>query len=191
MGRLARLRTLAALLPALLPAAGCAVAIAALTPAPPAAAGELGPVVGAVQEWANRVRRENGAPVLRRDEALEKVAAEYSRELAARGELAHESPTPGRATPAERLAAGGARFGRWAENLAWATEGRDNVGWRVVNGWMFSPGHRAHLLDPGFHYVGTGVAQGRDGSWYVVQLYAAQPLHQRRRASRGGLDASR
>lgn len=128
-----------------------------------------------VLAWANRVRRDAEVPILRRDPRLQRVAIAYSRELARRDEISHESPTPGGETPAARLAAGGARFASWAENLAWTSAGPGGAGARVVNGWMFSPGHRVNLLDVRFRYAGTGAAEAADGTWYVVQLYGARP----------------
>ncbi|HYJ78698.1 MAG TPA: CAP domain-containing protein [Longimicrobiaceae bacterium] len=156
----------------------CSLLLAGITPSTSDAhrtATRSDSVARDVFAWANRVRRDAEVPLLRRDPRLESVAARYSRELARRGEIAHESPTRGGETPAARLAAGGARFARWAENLAWTSAGPRGAGARVVNGWMFSPGHRVHLLDVGFRHAGTGVAEAADGTWYVVQLYGTRP----------------
>ncbi|HMS75101.1 CAP domain-containing protein [Gordonia sp. (in: high G+C Gram-positive bacteria)] len=37
--------------------------------------------------------------------------------------------------------------------------------------WWNSPGHRENLMNPEFDRIGVGVAQGRNGTWFYVQLF--------------------
>lgn len=124
----------------------------------------------------NELRAVHAAPALEPDPLLTRAAQLYAEELAERGALDHHSPTPGRATPLERMRAMGAKVGKWGENLALAEHYRDGqVPFAMLGGWLRSPGHRVNLLNPA--YVSTGIGMSRDpaGRWYAVQLYAGPP----------------
>ena len=161
------------------PASAAALLLAALScapppPAPPAPA-DAEAVARELLADANLARAQARAPALRPHPALMRAARAYSRELARRGELDHFSRRSGRRTPLERIRAAGAAVGPWAENLARAERLPGDVPIFTVVGWLQSPRHRASLLDPRFRFTGIGVAPAKDGSWYVVQLYAAPP----------------
>ncbi|HEX7090539.1 MAG TPA: CAP domain-containing protein [Longimicrobiales bacterium] len=121
---------------------------------------------------ANAVRMRAGSRPLVMDAALRRAARRYSRELAERQEIEHLSPTPGRRTFRQRIAAEGARARIAGENLARLSASVESLPSRAVRAWMKSPGHRRNLLDPIFSRTGIGVMLGRDGIWYVVQVYA-------------------
>jgi uncharacterized protein YkwD len=121
---------------------------------------------------ANAARMRAGARPLVMDPALRRAARRYSRELAERREIEHLSPTPGRRTFRQRIAAEGARARVAGENLARLSASAESLPARAVLAWMKSPGHRRNLLDPMFSRTGIGVMLGRDGLWYVVQVYA-------------------
>ena len=42
----------------------------------------------------------------------------------------------------------------------------------IQGAFLNSPAHRANMLDPRFDTMGTGVAKARDGTVWVVQLFA-------------------
>src|SRR5690606_23948165 len=121
---------------------------------------------------ANAVRMRAGAGPLVMDPALRRAARRYSRALALRGEIEHLSPTPGRRTVRQRIAAEGAEARVAGEHLAPRTASVESLPRRAVQAWMKSPGHRRNLLDPIFTRTGIGVMLGPDGIWYVVQVYA-------------------
>jgi len=121
---------------------------------------------------ANQVRGERGARRLVTDPALTRAAIAYAQELARRGEIEHLSPTPGRRTFRQRIAAAGAYPRVGGENLARLTSAPSSLGRRTVSAWLRSPGHRVNLLDPIFTRTGVGVWLGGDGVWYIVQIYA-------------------
>jgi len=115
----------------------------------------------------NRERALSGAPALRGDPLLDRVAAAHARNLAAREVIAHR-PTPDDG-PIERLERAQLRAERVAENLARAQTLTD-----AHARWMASPSHRANALDPALDALGIGVA-ARDGELYVVALFATHP----------------
>jgi uncharacterized protein YkwD len=119
----------------------------------------------------NRARQRVGSPPLIASEALDRVAHDYAAELAGRGVLDHVSPTPGLETMGQRIAAGGVRWRRAAENLARRTGPAGDVAANIVAGWIASPGHAANMHEPAYARAGTGVARDRGGMWFVVQLY--------------------
>ena len=82
-----------------------------------------------------------------------------------------------------RILAHGYAGGRlvWAlgENLAWGS-GDLGIPVAVVDAWMHGPGHRANILNAGFHEGGVGVAPGvpiagagrRGGATYTLDFGA-------------------
>jgi uncharacterized protein YkwD len=53
----------------------------------------------------------------------------------------------------------GARGYTLGENIAWGSWDYATPA-NIVDGWMHSPGHRANILNPGFHEIGLGIARG-------------------------------
>ena len=42
--------------------------------------------------------------------------------------------------------------------------------------WWNSPGHHANIMNPEFDQIGVGVAQGRNGTWFYVQLFGRRQV---------------
>lgn len=120
---------------------------------------------------ANAARSRAGMSALATDAALARAAQDYVRELAARGELSHASTRVGYETPMDRIDSAGLRVSAAAENLA-ALSVRAAMPSAVIDMWLESAGHRRNLLNSAYRITGAGAAQGRDGIWYFVQLYA-------------------
>ncbi|MFN2323006.1 MAG: CAP domain-containing protein [Trueperaceae bacterium] len=118
--------------------------------------------------------REGLAPVAG-SSVLALAARHHAEEMTRLAYFSHVSPTPGRRDVGDRVSlVGGAQIAV-GENLA-AVSLRDlDVADRVIAGWMASPGHRANLLRPEWTHSGFGIAEGRDGRAYVVQVFAADP----------------
>ena len=72
--------------------------------------------------------------------------------------------------PGDRVQVGGYSFSRVAENVGWQL-GKTDPASSMMEGWKASPGHRKNLLIPEVVDTGVGVAQGRSGRWYFVQLF--------------------
>lgn len=121
---------------------------------------------------ANAARAQAGVARLAPDAQLGTAAADYARELAARGTLSHTSIRRGYTTLMERLALAGARVVRAGENLG-AMSARSELPVQVIRMWLDSEGHRRNLLNPAYTLTGAGAAAGADGTWYFVQVYAS------------------
>lgn len=160
-------------LAALLAAAACETPGRAADPDPRPGAVADRRLAAAVLAQANQARRQSGVARLRADRALDGMAESFSRELARRGELSHESTVSTRRMLADRLRASGARVGASAQNVARSVEAEPILPAQVVVGWMRDPASRAALVRPEFALAGTGAARADDGTWYIVQVYAA------------------
>lgn len=126
----------------------------------------------ALHEAVNAVRRREGLIPLERDATVDRVARAHSRDMAARGYFAHE--TPEGLTPPDRLARGGvAGISLAGENVGLTSRGDPNQ--EIVTGWLASPVHRQNLLAPMFNRTGVGIARAADGTLYYTQLYVTVP----------------
>jgi uncharacterized protein YkwD len=56
--------------------------------------------------------------------------------------------------------------GTWGENIAQGYGSAQSV----VAAWMASPGHRANILNPAYHYMGLGYVAA--GNWWCQQFLA-------------------
>lgn len=126
--------------------------------APAPAQGSLTPAEYAAQVLAdvNAVRRSHGLAALSDDACADRYAQPQAQRMAAQGTIWHQDLHP------FLDACGGTKA---AENVA-TSPGSPQ---QVVDAWMASSGHRANILDPQLHSVGTGAARGSDGRWYVCQ----------------------
>jgi uncharacterized protein YkwD len=173
------------LLPALLLSATCAAAARpAIDPAD---------LAHRIHAGINAERAKEKLPPLAWDEALARIAAAHSRDMAGRGYVGHQSPE-GNGFPFRYRRAGyscGIREGRTihqgAENIALGSlyasvttvNGVATYDWnsvetlarRAVEGWMKSPGHRRNILTPHWRHEGIGVAIGKDDKVYVTQNF--------------------
>jgi uncharacterized protein YkwD len=154
-------------LPAL---AACSLATTVAAPASaasPCAAGDRRPAH--LEESALRAttlcllnarRAAHGVSALRLDARLSRASRRHSRDMAANRYFAHESLNGARFSA--RIARTGWMNGRsrWSigENLAWGS-GSQATPRAIVSAWMHSAGHRANILNGGFHVIGIGAAR--------------------------------
>src|SRR5215213_11213390 len=128
-------------------------AAAALPYSSKRAAGGAGTVV---LQRLNAVRAAHGAPRLRIDRTLARVAGRHSRDMVLHHYFAHDSRSGARFSA--RIAGSGwmGDRRRWkvGENLAWGT-GCSATAASVVAAWLQSPAHRRVLLDPAYRVVGV------------------------------------
>jgi uncharacterized protein YkwD len=118
----------------------------------------------------NRDRAASGLPPLLHDARLAEVARAYSREMAAKGEVAHFSRRSGSAVDRVRAAGIAPLPTVVAENV-----GRDYSAEEIERGFMASPGHRRNILSGEVTRAGVGVAVGpRENG--VVPLFVTQLL---------------
>ena len=140
--------------PALL---ACACTAAALLMAAPAVASNA---ERQAIDVLNKVRHAHGLPSLRVSKSLNSSSGRYAKRMLRTDYFGHASHI--------QVASG---FRSAGETLAW------HSGWhpqprRTIRRWMGSPGHRAILLSPSFHWVGIGLARGRLGSRMVTAWVA-------------------
>lgn len=126
----------------------------------------------------NAARAEHGRSPLGHHEGLAVAARRHAAHMAELGFLSHDSPDPARATVGRRLALAGVPLVEHGENVA-RVSGHMDVARESVEGWLASPTHRDNLLSEGFSHVGFGTATADDGTVYVAQVLAANPLERR------------
>jgi uncharacterized protein YkwD len=119
---------------------------------------------GSVAAMIDAARASEGLSGLARDDRLDRLALRHAEAMRELGRIAHDT---GDGTPAERVAAGGVSATLVGENVAHART--PALAHRSL--WA-SPSHRANLLEPNYDSVGIGVAEGKDGSLWVSELFA-------------------
>lgn len=107
-------------------------------------------------ELTNKEREMKGLKPLVIDVKLCLAARDHSEDMKTVGFFAHESPVEGKKTFSDRAR----RFATTAhgENIA-----RYNSAPAAVEGWMNSDGHRANILNDGYHRIGIG----KSGDFYT------------------------
>ena len=123
----------------------------------------------------NAERRARGLPALRDNARLRLAATKHSRDMVHRRYFDHTAP--GGVSMVTRVQRTGyiAAARSWAlgENIAWGS-GSLSTPARIVRAWMHSSGHRANILDRGFHEIGVGIAVGTpenlDGATYTTDF---------------------
>jgi hypothetical protein len=133
------------------------------------------PSEGRLLELTNAEREATGVDELAPHGALEQAARHHAEEMMRLGYLSHVSPTEGRRTVSDRLAAVGSTLVTVGENLAAVSPNGDDVPERVIEGWLESDSHRENLLAERWTHVGVGLAESSDGRVYAVQLFAFDP----------------
>ena len=107
----------------------------------------------------NVERAARGLAPLRLDRRLSRAARAHSADMVAHRYFAHDS-RDGTGFGARIARTGWTRHRRgWTigENIAWG-EGPLSTPASIVDAWMHSEGHRANILNCGFHVIGIGVA---------------------------------
>jgi uncharacterized protein YkwD len=104
----------------------------------------------------NKERRKRGIRKLRDNSRLNLASQRHANDMSRRHYFEH-GDFVGRIKNARYLK--GARGYTLGENIAWGSYDYATPA-NIVDGWMHSPGHRANILNPGFHEIGLGVARG-------------------------------
>jgi uncharacterized protein YkwD len=111
----------------------------------------------------NLERARQGLPPVTRDADAEEAAYAHAVDMDVRDFFAHDAPSPNASTPGQRLAAAGATYQGWGENIA--------IGYTspasVMAGWMASTGHRNNIMNPSFNRLGVGVRYGTGQALWV------------------------
>ena len=150
-------------------------------PAAPASSAQIARYEKQLCDLANRERKQRGLPALQISPVLAEVARAHSREMAAKGFFAHESPTRGRVSPQDRYKLRVKKTPRLIAENIYKLEGsglyrlKPQDFRQAHTGWMNSPGHRANILrnSPagGPTQIGVGIVI-RNGSFWATQNFA-------------------
>jgi uncharacterized protein YkwD len=109
----------------------------------------------------NVQRAQNGCGPLTASGPLNTLAQDFSGEMATRGFFDHTDPDG--KTPWDRAKALGIT-GLGGENIAMGQQTPQDV----MTAWMNSPGHRANILNCGYHSLGVGAfATAGGGPWWT------------------------
>ena len=116
-----------------------------------------------ILELCNAERAKVGAPPLKANNDLTKLARMKSKDMVDKGYFSHQSPTYG--SPFDMMKNYGISYMYAGENLAQNTTAE-----RAFQAWMKSEGHRKNILNPNFTELGVGIAS-MDGSNMYTQLF--------------------
>lgn len=113
---------------------------------------------------ANSERSKHGIQPLKINNALNKLAAMKSEDMAEKDYFNHLSPTYGSAF--DMLKANGINYSCAGENLA-IDRNLDHA----HTAWMNSKDHKKNILNPSFSEIGIGIFKKRNGSYTLTQLF--------------------
>lgn len=117
-----------------------------------------------VFDLINQQRINNGLPVLKLDEEVQRVARIKAQDMVDNNYFAHESPIYG--TPFQMLTNFKINYTAAGENIAGNSS---NSG--AVTVWMNSSGHKANILNSNYNYTGIGVVNSNRYGKIYVQMF--------------------
>lgn len=125
-----------------------------------------------IVETTNAFRRDKGLPPAELNPKLSSAALEFANFMAREHKYSHHAD--GRA-PADRAKIQGYDFCLVSENIAYqyASVGfsTEELAQAFFRGWQESPGHRKNMLDPDVTETGVGLARGKTGYFFAVQMF--------------------
>ena len=126
--------------------------------------GEIPDAAVALLDEVNALRREASLPELRMDSALRASAQAHSADMAA-GDFCDHQGSDGR-NATERMRAAGFNGVFTGENIACGNK----TAAQAVASWTDDDLHRDNVLGPRYRYAGVGVAPGRYGPSWTLDL---------------------
>ena len=146
-----------------------------------------------IHEQINKNRKKHGLQSLAWNDALSRIAAKHSRDMANRNFLNHNTPE-GKTFSDRYRQSGfsceilvGNKIHAGAENLAlsrlYNSTTRENgityyhwnspeeIALRTVDGWMDSPSHRENILTPHWRQEGVGIEIGPGNKIYITENF--------------------
>ena len=131
-----------------------------ISASPPQDAGAVAGAVPGGVAATNTFRAQASVAPLRQNAVLAQVAAIHAADLVATGGLSHTGSDG--SSVGDRARRAGYNYCFVAENIARTQDSLDEV----ISGWMFSPGHRANMLNP----QASEMALVRQGDLWVMVL---------------------
>lgn len=117
-----------------------------------------------ILQLANAERAKVGAPPLKANTDLNKLATMKSKDMVEKDYFSHQSPTYG--SPFDMMKTYGISYMYAGENLA-INQDADGA----HNAWMKSEGHRKNILNPDFTEIGIGLYPKGNGSYTYTQMF--------------------
>ncbi|MYV48485.1 CAP domain-containing protein [Streptomyces sp. SID2888] len=127
---------------------------------PPVEVSDEAAAGAAVLNLVNQERAKVGCSPLTANAPLQRLAADFSQDMATRNFFDHTDP--GGKDPWDRAGVLGIT-GLGGENIARGQATAE----AVMEAWMNSPGHRANILNCDFQTLGVGVHFGSGGPWWT------------------------
>jgi len=131
-------------------------------------------IPGIIKE-TNRVRQENGLPLLTENSLLDRVAEERVEDMLQKQYVGHISPSGQGATEITQRV--GYHYKILAENIAAISMYTNDR--KFIDGWMQSPGHRQNIMNDEVRDIGVAVKKGflkGQEQWVAVQIFGLQSL---------------
>lgn len=129
----------------------------------------------AVIRLTNELRTSEKAPVLKANKTLMKVAQDHADNMAKQDKFGDDDKNghvlDGK-KPKDRIEASDYKFLVFGEISLW-NSGQDDPAAAAVATWKSSPRLRAHMVDGEYVELGVGVATGKSGRVYFVQVFGA------------------
>lgn len=142
---------------------------------------------------AERARVRPGAPALRRDEQLSRIAEMRACELASAGKPISHLDSNRHFEAADIVYSVFGLYGSVAENLMQMDTGggpfdAETFANAAADAWLNSPEHRPQIMDPRYNLSGIGVAR-IGGQAVATQVFHGPPRRQPRNAMRRAANA--
>src|SRR6266566_1787559 len=149
--------------------ADCTIPMAGAAPsrAAPPSAGKYGATESRIFDLINAQREHQGLRPLVYNPQLDRMAKIQAENMARFQKMAHVIPDAILPTLRDRARYVGYPFSRLAENVALGYPNAQTV----VEGWMYSKGHRANILNAQVVETGIGVARSAAGGLYYCQVF--------------------
>jgi uncharacterized protein YkwD len=139
-----------------------------------------GEVAAVIVNLTNEFRAGESRGKVAVNERLAATARDFAGYMAKSGNFSHEA---GGTTPVSRAKQHGYDHCIVLENIAYRYSSTGfatrELAQGTVEGWKKSPGHRRNMMDRDVTEIGVGVARGKPGHYYAVQMFgrpAAQAI---------------
>lgn len=126
-----------------------------------------------IVKLTNAFRRARKLPPLKVNATLASVAQKHAENMARQdkyGDTDRNGHILDGKGPKDRVEASGYKYARFTENVGYTN--RPGPARDLVTLWSESPAHRKNMLDPTVTEIGVGIARGRSGKYYGVQVFA-------------------
>jgi len=131
-----------------------------------------GDVAARVLTLTNEFRSQEKRGKVVVNQRLAAAARDFAAYMASTGQFSHEA---GGTTPVDRARRHGYDHCIVLENIAYryssAGFATRELAQGMVEGWEKSPGHRRNMLDADVTEIGIGIARGKPGHYYAVQMF--------------------